>query len=271
MPSKRQRFVGDDEFTGILVYREKWHQTRLRCDTSSVASLSLSGNGKFPIDYLFNPSIPSLVHFPPMRGKWNTSLHRTCIVQLPESDHRRGGWTCEHGAVLMNYTQNPNIEKRWIDAGRGFVEDFQESLMKQHDEAMEVRSLEEVMGALTHVSQILAPAFGRIATRFFKNDPTIPDYNARRKLVGCAEDLSKLVSANIVPDAHKFATDYGEIEGFGPMLDSFAKFDKAIAQIKRTCPDPDLVAIDAAKEEIRAGRTLTFEEAFPDATAAAPA
>ena len=171
----------------------------------------------------------------------------------------------------MNSKENPNIEKRWIDTGRGFVEDFQESLMKQHDEAMEVRSLEEVIGALTQVSQILTPAFGRIATRFFKNDPTVPDYNARRKLVSCAEDLSKLVSANIVPDAHKFAADYGEIEGFGLMLDSFAKFDKAISQVEKTCPDPDLAAIDTAKDEIRAGRTLTFEEAFPDAAAAAPA
>lgn len=161
---------------------------------------------------------------------------------------------------MIDTSNSYSVANRLINAGRGIVDDFQEALMRDHDEAMEVTSLEEVIGALSGVVGILTPKAERIVARFYKNDKTIPSYNERRTLIACFEDLHAEVSDRIVQDGRKFVNEDYDVEGLDNLVEMLAKMKKAIEKLKKTCPEPNENMLARTAQNILSGHFKPAKE-----------
>jgi hypothetical protein len=165
----------------------------------------------------------------------------------------------------MSDLKNHGIANRLIDTGRGIVGDFQDEIMRCHDEAMAVVSLEDVIEVLTGVAELLGSELTKIADRFFKNDPSIPDYNGRRRLIECTSSLASLIKEKLLTDAKKFADEGYEVNGVDAMTAALAKLDGSIAAVRKTCPEPNKDMLAKTAENIRRGQYKAAKEILDEA------
>ena len=147
-----------------------------------------------------------------------------------------------------------SIYRHRIEAADAMIEDWKAN----HDEAIKVATLEQVLPQLIQVSEILTGGIAEITVKFFKNESGIPDYNTRREMVKFVTDYLSILE-NALGDAKRFQTDY-EVAGVESLVDSIAKLTNSVAVLKKTCPEPNKDMLARTAQNIRSGQVTPARE-----------
>ena len=143
------------------------------------------------------------------------------------------------------------------------TEDTVEEWKSLHSEAMKVRDYETIVSECLQMASLLHGVVLEFTKEFLTGGPDSLDLNERLKFVEISE-RGAAIFQGVVRDGAFINRDY-KVDNFAEAQACLVKLQKANARLRMTCPEANLAFIDAAREDVKQGNSLSFEEAFPDA------